>query len=76
MRMGKEIIRESDKNIMYHRTGVTKFTGCQCQNDCTCHEDFTPKEYSYYQVKRKNIKTTNHATIEEAEARWNFVESL
>ena len=74
--MAKAIIKENDKNIMYHHTGITKFTGCQCIKDCTCNEDFMPSKYDYYTVNRKNKKTTAHNTLQEAEERWNLVMSL
>ena len=74
--MSKIIVKEDTHNIMYHHTGVTKFTGCQCIKDCTCNEDFISSNYDYYTVKRKNKKTTIHSTLAEALVRWNFVVSL
>ena len=74
--MSKEIIKENELNVMYHHTGVTKFTGCQCLGDCSCNEDFKSSYYDYYTVKRKNKKTTHHTTLEEANVRWEFVNSL
>lgn len=61
---------------MYHHTGVTKFTGCQCAKDCFCSEDFVPYNYDYYSVVRKKKKTTFHNTLEEANERWNVVINL
>jgi hypothetical protein len=74
--MAKEVIKESDLNIMYHHTGTWRFTGCQCFKDCSCSEDFIPSKYNYYTVKRKNKKTTTHSTLNEAEIRWSFLENL
>ncbi len=72
----KTIIKENERNIMYHCTGITKFTGCQCFKDCTCREDFVPREYDNSIVKRKNKKTTYHNDLEDAEKRWDFINSL
>ena len=74
--MAKKIIKENELNVMYHHTGITKFTGCQCINDCFCREDFKSSEYDYYTVKRKNKKTTIHKTLEDATLRWDFVCAL
>lgn len=74
--MAKEIIKENELNVMYHHTGITRFTGCQCFGDCSCNEDFKPAKYDYYTVKRKNKKTTNHQTLEAANVRWDFVCAL
>ena len=74
--MAREIIKEDILNILYHHTGVTRFTGCQCFKDCTCNQDFNPSNYNYYSVVRKKKKTTFHNTIEEASQRWDFVTSL
>jgi hypothetical protein len=74
--MPKKVIKENKLNIMYHHTGITRFTGCQCIKDCTCNEDFTPAKYDYYTVKRKNKKTTYHQTLDEANIRWDFVNTL
>jgi hypothetical protein len=43
---------------------------------CSCNEDFKPAKYDYYTVKRKNKKTTNHQTLEDANVRWDFVCAL
>lgn len=74
--MVRIIIKQDDSNIMYHHTGTTKFSGCQCIKDCTCNEDFKEEEYDYYTVTRIGKKTTIHKTLEEANERWNFVCSL
>jgi len=74
--MAKEIIKENELNVMYHHTGITRFTGCQCFGDCSCNEDFKPSKYDYYTVKRKNKKTTTHQTLEDANVRWDFVCAL
>ena len=52
--MIKKVIKENELNVMYHHTGITRFTECQCFNDCSCKEDFKPTNYDYYTVKRKN----------------------
>lgn len=72
----RKILKEDEFNVMFHHTGVTRFTGCQCYKDCSCHEDFKPRTYDYYSVNRKNKKTTIHQTLEEANIRWDFVSSL
>lgn len=74
--MARKIIKENEFNVMYHHIGVTRFTGCQCYRDCTCNEDFKPANYDYYTVVRKNKKTTNHQTLEDANTRWDFLSSL
>lgn len=74
--MAKKIIKENENNIMYHHTGTTRFTGCQCFKDCSCNEDFKPAKYDYYTVLRKGKKTTNHQTLEEANVRFEFVCNL
>jgi hypothetical protein len=74
--MARKTIKEKDKNLMRHHTGVTRFLGCQCFNDCYCREDFKPGRYDYYTVVRKNGKTTTHNDLEEANHRWDFINSL
>ncbi len=72
----KTIIKQTESNILYHHTGMTRFTGCQCFKDCSCNEDFTPKPYDFYTVKRIGIKTTNHFSLEEANIRYGYVNQL
>lgn len=72
----KEIIEENEYNVIYHHTGKSKFTGCQCFKDCSCSEDFIPGNYDFYTVKRKGKKTTNHYSLEEAKKRFDFVNKL
>jgi hypothetical protein len=74
--MAKKPIRESGNNFMYHHTGVTRFSGCQCIKDCTCNEDFKPRNYDFFSVVRKGKKTTIHTTESEAIERFEFVCSL
>lgn len=74
--MARKVIKESDFNILYHHTGFSKFRGCQCFKDCTCHEDFKGGEYNFYSVKRKGRKTTFHKNLEEAENRYYFLEEI
>lgn len=74
--MARKILKQEGNNVLYHHTGVSKFTGCQCIKDCTCNEDFNPKPYDYYTVKRTGKKTTTHFNIEEAEKRFVFVNTL
>lgn len=74
--MAKKIIKENNLNVMYNHTGTTSFSGCQCFKNCSCNEDFKSSSYNYYTVKRKNKKTTFHQTLEEANARWDFLNNL
>ena len=74
--MAKKIIKENELNAMYHHTGMTRFRGCQCFRDCSCREDFKSEHYDYYTVVRKNKKTTNHHSEEDANIRWDFVSAL
>ena len=74
------IIKQDDEKIMRRFIGRTKFAGCQCRNDCTCCEDFKGLDYDYFQITRvindRKSKTTAHATREEAEKRWEFLNQL
>ena len=72
----RKILIENEFNVLIHITGKTKFFGCQCFGDCNCGEDFKSQPINFYQVKRKLKKTTNHSTLCEALARWNFVNTL
>lgn len=74
--MAKRIVFDNEKNIMFHHTGITRYTGCQCFGDCSCMEDFKPKEYDYYTVVRKGKKTTWHQDINSANERWEYVNTL
>jgi hypothetical protein len=67
----KTIIKDTVDFTVIHHTGITRFTGCQCIKDCSCHEDFTPAPYDYYSVKKKfgKYKTTTHATMSDVEER-------
>jgi len=74
-----KLVKREFGNSMYHCTGLTKFTGCQCWRDCTCNEDFIPEKYDYYKIVRihmKGVKTTTHTTLKDAEKRWTLVNSL
>lgn len=74
--MAKTIVKENDLNVMFHLTGVTSFRGCQCFKDCDCSQNFKPAPYDFYSVQRKNLKTTHHKTLQEAETRWDLVNTL
>jgi hypothetical protein len=67
----RNIIEETNEYIIYHHTGVTRYSGCQCIKWCSCKEDFIPSEYNYYTVKKKfgKHKTTSHNTLEEVAER-------
>ena len=70
-------IKESDKSTMYHYKYNTSFSGCQCLKDCYCKEDFKTETIEYYKIIRtKNEKGSVHKSIEEANERWEFVNSL
>lgn len=58
--------------------GETKFRGCQCIKDCTCHEDFKSEKYHCYSVKRKTGRknTTTHNTLEEVKERIKLLDSF
>ena len=75
-KMDRLILKENSKNILYKYSGYSKFNGCQCNNDCVCHDLFISEYYEFYTVCRKNKKTTNHATYKEALNRWNYVNTL
>lgn len=74
------LIKKEDDKKMYHHTGTSRFTGCQCFKDCTCAEDFIPETYSYYTVYRRigtnKQKKTIHKTLEEANERWEFISKV
>lgn len=74
--MAKRIVFDNEKNIMFHHTGITRYNGCQCFGDCSCREDFKPKEYDYYTVVRKGKKTTWHQDVSSANERWEYVNTL
>lgn len=74
----KTIIIDNDKVTLFHHTGMTRFTGCQCFKDCSCSEDFTPVYYDYYTVRKKFNKpsTSNHKTLEEAKNKIEELETI
>lgn len=76
----KVLIKEKEDKKMFHHTGTTNFSGCQCYKDCSCKNDFKPSEYNYYTVVRrigtKKQKTTTHANINQANERWEYICSL
>lgn len=74
----RTIVETTDRYDIYHHTGMTKFSGCQCYKDCTCYEDFKSTNYNYYSVKKKfnKPKTTTHNTLEEAKERAAFLETI
>lgn len=74
--MARKIVEQNDHNILYHHTGMTAYTGCQCYGDCGCSDSFKPAPYNYYTVKRIGKKVTTHGTLEDALIRWEFVQSL
>ena len=74
--MEKRVIKESEKAIICHVTGVDKFKGCQCFSDCSCKEDFKPSELNYYSVTRKGKNRLFYETLEQAYERFNFINSL
>lgn len=69
----KTLIETGYDYELYHAVGMTKFIGCQCYKDCDCAIDFNPQPYEGYSVKRTKgkIKTTHHATLEQARERIN-----
>jgi hypothetical protein len=76
--MARTLIIPTELYDVYLHEGQTRFQGCQCTKDCTCHEDFKPSEYKYYTVHRKvgRYKTTRHETMEEVEKRIQLLEQL
>jgi len=72
----KNLIFENEVAILWHHVGETVFRGCQCFKYCNCNEMFKPLKYDYYTVFRKNKRTTNHETLEEAIIRFNFITDL
>lgn len=76
--MAKKLIDSTERYDINHHTGMTTFSGCQCFKDCTCHEDFIPRPYNYYSVKKKfnKIKTTTHNTIEEVQERIKLLNTI
>ena len=76
--MARVIIKETDRVILYHHTGITYFKGCQCFKDCTCNDDFIPSKYDIYSVFKKFNKprTTHHNTLEEAHKRIDFLGTI
>jgi hypothetical protein len=79
------MITKTETNItptikLRHYTGMTRFQGCQCYKDCSCHEDFKPLPVDYYTVthlklsgKRPKSKTTYHDTMEQVQERIEFL---
>ncbi len=72
----KKIIKENVFNIKIHCVEITEYNGCQCIKDCLCRENFKPEKIEYYIVKRKQKKTTTHKTLDEANSRWEYINSL
>ena len=56
----------------------SKFTGCQCYDDCCCKKEFVEESFSLYQVKRKTGrgKRTVHNTLDEAHKRCEELNNL
>lgn len=67
----RTIVEETKEYIVYHHTGMTRFTGCECYKDCTCSNDFIPAPYNYYTVKKKfgRHHTTHHNSLDEVKER-------
>lgn len=78
--MPRKIIKRTQYYTVYLITGVTKFRGCQCYKDCTCHEDFKSKPYKYWEVKRITSsgrkKTTHHTNIISLKKRLKLLNKL
>lgn len=74
----KILSEETNEYIVYHHTGTTSFTGCQCIKDCTCKNVFTSSPYNYYSVKKKfgKHKTTFHNTLEDVRIRIEVLMSV
>ena len=72
----KKVVKENDKAILFVRTGVTTFRGCQCFKDCSCADDFQKKPFTVYEVRRKNSNLKTYDTLDEAEKRWDLLQTL
>jgi hypothetical protein len=74
------IIKQTEDLTMISHSGITRFQGCQCNKDCSCHENFVETRYEYFTVvrnwKKFKRKTTRHNTLEEANERWDFLTNL
>ena len=72
------MIKDEDY-ILRHTKGNTIFEGCQCYKDCTCHEDFVPESFEYWNVKNlksKKMKVSRYSTLEQAKARIEQIKQL
>ncbi len=73
--MARILIKQIGTNKMYHHIGTTRYVGCQCFKDCTCREDFTPRPYDYYTIRRiaksGKMKTIHETTLEKITRVWD-----
>lgn len=74
----RTLIDSTERYDLFFDKGVTQYTGCQCNGDCSCKEDFIPTAYEVYYVKKKinKIKTTFHTSREDADKRIELINNI